>query len=131
MLSEQCEDIMCRGVAYWSKTISLPECTNYIHYKQPLALVQPFQEWKASTKKGQKPVSVLTAHKARHTWMPTKEFSEWQDMWMETLSKYNLKIQYSEGEERGTTGAITRKAGDIPLAGNQRLTRHVQLLLSK
>jgi len=50
---------------------------------------------------------------------------------MQELSQYNLKIEYRPGKEGGKPDALTRREGDLPTAGDRRLTRNVGILLPK
>jgi len=74
---------------------------------------------------------VLTDHKTLVTFMTTKELNERQARWMQELSQYNFKIEYRPGKEEGKPDALTRREGDLPTAGDKRLTRNVGILLPK
>ena len=50
---------------------------------------------------------------------------------MQELSQYNFKIEYRPGKEGGKPDALTREEGDLPTAGDKRLTRNVGILLPK
>jgi len=50
---------------------------------------------------------------------------------MQELSQYNFKIEYRPGKEGGKPDALTRREGDLPTAGDKRLTRNVGILLPK
>jgi len=41
---------------------------------------------------------------------------------MQELSQYNFKIEYRPGKEGGKPDALTRLEGDLPTAGDKRLT---------
>jgi len=129
--SQQCQDGKWRPVAYRSKTMSNAECNYDIHNKELLAIVQAFHEWKRYTRESPKPIRVLKDHKNLVTFMTTKELSKRQARWMQELSQYNLKIEYRPGKEGGKPDALTRREGDLPMAGDKRLTRNVGILLPK
>jgi len=118
-------------VAYRSKTRSDAECNYDIHHKELLAIVQAFNEWKRHTRGNPKPIRVLTDHKNLVTFMTTKELNERQARWMQELSQYNFKTEYRPGKEGGKPDALTRREGDLPAAGDKRLTRNVGILLPK
>jgi len=61
--------------------------------------------------------------------MPTKELNEPQARWMQELSQYNFKIEYRPGREGVKPDALNRRAGDLPMAGDKRLTPNVGILL--
>ena len=63
--------------------------------------------------------------------MKTKELSERQVRWKILLSQYNFRIEYRPGKEGGKPDALTRRAGDLPIAGDKRLTRNFGALLSR
>jgi len=107
------------------------ECNYDIHDKELLAIVQAFHEWKRYTRGNTKPIRVLTDHKNLVTFMTTKELKERQARWMQELSQYNFKIEYRPGKEGGKPDALTRREGDLPTAGDKRLTRNVGILLPK
>jgi len=48
---------------------------------------------------------------------------------MQELSQYNFKIEYRPGKKGGKPDALTRREGDLPTAGDKRLTRNVRILL--
>jgi len=131
ILSQQCHDGKWRPVAYRSKTMSDAECNYDIHDKELLAMVQAFHEWKRYTRGNPKPRRVLTDHKNLVTFMTTKELNERQARWMLELSQYNFKIEYRPGKEGGKPDPLTRKEGDLPTAGDKRLTQNVGILLPK
>jgi len=118
-------------VAYRSKTISDDECNYDIHDKELLALVQAFHEWKRYTRGNPKPTRVLIDHKDLVTLMTTKELNERQALWMQELSQYNFEIEYRSGREGGKPDTLIRREGDLPTAGDKRLTLNVGILLSK
>jgi len=47
---------------------------------------------------------------------------------MQELSQSNFKIKYRTGKEGGKPDALTRREGDLPTAGDKRLTRNVGIL---
>jgi len=107
------------------------KCNYDIHDKQPLAIVLAFHEWKTYTRGNSKPIRVLTDNKHLVTFMTTKELNERQGRWMQELSQYNFKIEDRPGKEGGKPDAFTRREGDLPTAGDKRLTRSMGILLPK
>jgi len=131
ILSQQCQDGKWKPVAYRSKTMSDAECNYDIHDKELLVIVQAFHEWKRYTRGNPNPIVVLTDHKNLVTLMTTKKLNERQARWMQELNQYNLKIEYLPGKEERKPDALTRREGDLPTAGDKRLTRNVGILLPK
>ena len=118
-------------MAYRSKTMQPAECNYDIHDKELLAIIQAFMEWKRYTRGSSKPIRVLTDHKNFVTFLSTKEQSERQARWRQFLTQYNFKIEYQPRKECGKPDTLTRRAGDLPTAGDKRLTRNVGILLPR
>ena len=129
ILSPQYDDGKWPPVAYRSKTMQDAECSYNIHDKELLAIIQAFTKWKRYSRGSPDPIKVLTDYKNLVTCMSTKEFSELQARWQRFLSQYNFKIKYRPGQESRKPDALTRRAGDLPTAGDKRLTRNVGILL--
>jgi len=83
------------------------------------------------TRGNPKPIRVLTDHKNLVTFMTMKEQNEPQARWMQGLSQYNFKIEYGPGKEGGKPDVLTRRKGDLPTAGDKRLTRNVGILFPR
>jgi len=107
------------------------KCNYDIHDKELLAIVQAFYEWKRYPRGNPKPIWVLTEHKNLVTFMTMKELNERQARWMQELSQYNFQIEYRPGKEGGMPDALRRREGDLPTAGDKRLTRNVGIKLPK
>ena len=118
-------------MAYCSKTMQEAKCNYDIHDKELLAIMQAFTEWKRYLRGSPKPVRVLTYHKNLVTFMTAKELSERQARWKILLSQYNFRIKSQPGKEGGKPDALTRRAGDLPTAGDKRLTRNFGALLPR
>jgi len=50
---------------------------------------------------------------------------------MQELSQYNCKIEYRAGKEGGKPDAHTIRGGDLPTAGDNRLTGNLGMILPK
>jgi len=98
------------------------ECNYDIHDSELLATVPAFHDWKRSMRGSPKPVPVLTDHKNLVIFMMTKELSERQAGCVQELSQYNCKIEYRPGKKGGKPDTFTRREGDLPTAGDNRLT---------
>ena len=107
------------------------KCNYDIHDKELLAIIQVFTEWIGYTRGSPEPIRELKDYKNLVTFMSTKELSERQARWQRFLSKYNFKIEYRPGKESRKPDALTRRAGDLPTAGDKKLTRNVRILLPR
>jgi len=131
ILSQQCQDGKWRPVAYRSKTMSDAECNYDIHDKELLAIVQAFHEWKRYKRGNPKPLRVVTDHNNLVKFMTTKELNERQARWMQEQCQYHFKIEYRPGKEGGKPEALSRREGNLPTAGDKRLTQNVGILRPK
>ena len=105
---------------------------NYdIHNKELLVIIQAFREWKRYLRISPKPVRVLMDHKNLVTFMTIKGLSERQARWKILHSEYNFRIEYRPGKEEGKPDTLSRRAGDLPIAGDKRLIRNFAALLPR
>src|SRR5437868_9691658 len=61
--------------------------------------------------------------------MTTKELNERQIRWSETLSQYDIKLEYRPGKEGGKPDALTRRSMDRPGPEDERVTQKRRVLL--
>src|SRR5207237_10376975 len=101
ILSQECEDGKWRPVAYRSKTMKPAECNYDVHDKELLAIVQALKEWRRYVAERQHKIGILTDKKNLDTFNKTKEVNEGQLRWSETLSQYDIKLEYRPGKEAG------------------------------
>jgi len=50
---------------------------------------------------------------------------------MQEQGQYNFRIEYRPGKDGGKPEALTRREGDLPIAGDKRLTRKTGILRPK
>ena len=111
--------------------MSSAKCNYDIHDKELLTILLAFHKWKQYTRGSPKLKRVLTDHKNSVTFMTTKELRKQQARRMQELSQYNFKIEYRPGNEGGKPDVLTGGEGDLPRAGDKRLTLNVGILLPK
>jgi hypothetical protein len=61
--------------------------------------------------------------------MSTKKLSRRQARWSEFLSRLNFVITYRPGKLGGKRDALTRRPGDLPKEGDERLQHQNQVVL--
>src|SRR5690606_688288 len=61
--------------------------------------------------------------------MTTKLLNRRQARWSEFLSRFDFKITYRPGKAGGKPDALTRRSGDLPKKGDERLARQHQVVL--
>jgi len=87
-----------------------------------MAIVRCFEEWRPHLEGAPMPVQVLSDHKSLEYFMSTKHLSRRQTRWSEFLYRFNFRIVYCPGKQGGKPDALTRRSGDLPKEGDERLT---------
>src|SRR5437868_5269981 len=105
------------------------ECNYDVHDKELLAIVQALKEWRRYVVRSQHKIRILTDHKNLVHFMTTKELNERQIRWSETLSQYDIKLEYRPGKEGGKPDALTRRSMDRPGPEDERVTQKQRVLL--
>ena len=116
-------------VAYFSKKHSLEECNYEIYDKELLAIIRSLEEWRPELEGAKFPVKILSDHKNLEYFMSTKLLNRRQARWSEFLSRFQFKISYRPGKQGQKPDALTRRSGDLPKEGDQRLSQQAQLVL--
>ena len=94
-----------------------------------MAIVRSFEEWRAELESTPHPVKVLSDHKNLEYFMSTKLLNRRQARWSEFLSRFNFTIVYRPGKAGGKPDALTRRSGDLPKEGDERLQFQHQTVL--
>ena len=116
-------------VAYFSKKHSPEECNYEIYDKELLAIIRCLEEWRPELEGAKFPVKILSDHKNLEYFMSTKLLNRRQARWSEFLSRFQFKISYRPGKQGQKPDALTRRSGDLPKEGDQRLNQQAQLVL--
>jgi hypothetical protein len=129
VLSQRDDLGVLRPVAYFSKKHSAAECNYEIYDKELLAIIRCFEEWRPELEGSPFPIAILTDHKNLAYFMTTKKLSRRQVRWSEFLSRFNFCITYRPGKLGGKPDALTRRSGDLPKEGDERLIHQEQTVL--
>jgi hypothetical protein len=129
VLSQYDDEGTLHPVAFFSKKHSPAECNYEIYDKELMAIVRCFEEWRPHLEGSAFPVQVLTDHKNLEYFMTTKLLNRRQARWSEFLSRFNFKIVYRPGVAGGKPDALTRRSGDLPKEGDERLLANQQAVL--
>jgi hypothetical protein len=116
-------------VAYFSKKHSPAECNYEIYDKDLLAIVRAFEEWRPHLESAPESIKVLTDHKNLEYFMTTKLLNRHQARWSEFLSRLDFVIVYRPATQGGKPDALTRRSGDLPKEGDERLRHQSQVIL--
>ena len=116
-------------VAFYSKKHSVAECNYEIYDKELLAIVRAFEEWRAYLEGSAHPIQVLSDHRNLEYFMSTKTLNRRQIRWSGFLSRFDFRITYRPGKAGAKPDSLTRRSGDLPKEGDERLQHLSQTLL--
>ena len=116
-------------MAYFSKKHSPAECNYEIYDKELMAIVRAVEEWRPNLESAKEVIEVLSDHKNLEYFTTTKLLNRRQARWLEFLSRFNFKIKYRPGKAGGKPDALTRRSGDLPKGGDERLKFQNQVIL--
>ena len=97
-------------VAYYSKSMSVPEQNYEIHDKEMLAIIRALEKWRAEPEglQAQDQFSIFTDHRALEYFMTKKKLNARQARWAEFLSRFHFVIKYRAGKENTLADALSR-----------------------
>jgi transposase InsO family protein len=129
VLSQKGDDDRLHPVAYFSKKMTPAQCNYPIYDKELLSVVLSLEEWRQYLESAQFEITVLTDHKNLEYFMSTKMLNRRQARWAELLSRFDFKMTFRPGIRGGKPDSLTRRSGDLPEEGDERLTHQFQTLL--
>ena len=113
ILSQQAEDQLWHPVAYFSKTMSAPECNYEIHDKEMLAIIRILQEWRAELVSVKTRFRIYSDHEALKYFMTKRMLNARQARWAELIADYDFEIAHTPGRSNKKADALTRREGDV------------------
>jgi len=116
-------------VAYYSKKHSLAECNYDIYDKELMAIIKALEEWRPECEGPAYPLQLITDHKNLEYFMTKKLLNRRQARWPEFLTRFDYEIVYRPGKSNGKADALTRRPGDLPEGGDERLKNMEQVVL--
>ena len=129
ILSQYDKEGILHPVAFFSKKHTPAECNYEIYDKELMAIIRCFEEWRAELESAPHPIQVLSDHKNLEYFMSTKLLNHRQARWSEFLSRFNFKIVYRPSKAGTKPDALTRRSGDLPKEGDERLQFQYQTVL--
>ena len=129
VLSQYDDDGILHPGAFFSKKHSPAKCNYEIDDKELMAIVRAFEEWRAELQSVENPISVLTDHKNLEYFTTTKLLNRRQARWAQFLSQFNFKIVYRPGKSGAKPDSLTRRSGDLPKEGDERLTENFHAVI--
>jgi len=124
----------CRASVHWhrhtlclhSHAVAPPRPWRHSHaVTELMAIVRAFKEWPPELEGARYMIQVLSDHKNLEYFMSTKLLNRHQTRWAEFLSHFDFQIKYRPGKASGKPDALTRRSGDLPEEGGERL-RHME-----
>jgi hypothetical protein len=94
-----------------------------------MAIIKALEEWRPECEGAAYPLQLLTDHKNLEYFMTKKLLNQRQAQWSEFLTRFEYEIVYRPGKSNGKADALTRRPGDLPEGGDERLKSMEQVVL--
>jgi len=129
VLSQHDDQGVLHLVAYILKKHSPAECNYDIYNKELMAIINALEEWRLECEGAAYPHQLITDHKNLEYCMTKKHLNRRQVRWSEFLTMFDYQIVYSLSKSNGKADALTRRLGDHPEGGDERLDNLEQMVL--
>jgi hypothetical protein len=129
VLSQRDDEGVLHPVAYYSKKHSLAECNYDIYNKELMAIIKALEEWRLECEGAVYPLQLITDHKNLEYFMTKKLLNRRQVRWSEFLTWFDYEFVSRPGKSNGKADALTRRLGDLPEGGDERLQNIEQVVL--
>jgi hypothetical protein len=94
-----------------------------------MAIIKALEEWRPECEGAAYPLKLITDHKNLEYFMTKKLLNRRQARWSELLTRFDYEIVYRPGKSNGKADALTRRPGDLPEGGDERLKNMEQVVL--
>ena len=129
VLSQRDDEGVLHPMAYFSKKHSPAECNYDIYDKELMAIIKALEEWRPECEGAAYPLQLITDHKNLEYFMTKKLLNRRQARWSEFLTRFDYEIVCRPGKSNGKADALTRRPGDLPEGGDERLKNMEQVVL--
>jgi len=129
VLSQRDDAGVLHPVAFFSKKHSPAECNYDIYDKELLAIIKALEEWRPECEGAEHTLQLITDHKNLEYFMSKTLLNRRQARWAQFLSRCDYEIVYRPGKSNGKADALTRRPGDLPEGGDERLKTMEQVVL--
>jgi len=129
VLSQRDDEGILHPVAYYSKKHSPAECNYDIYDKELMAIIKALEEWRPECEGAAYPLKLITDHRNLEYFMTKKLLNRRQARWSEFLTRFDYNIVYRPGKSNGKADALTRRPGDLPEGGDERLKNMEHVVL--
>jgi len=127
VLSQRDDEGVLHPVAYYSKKHSPAECNYDIYDKELMAIIKALEEWRPECEGAAYPLQLITDHKNLEYFMTKKLLNRRKARCSEFLTRFDYEIVYRPGKSNGKADALTRRPGDLPEGGDERLNNMEQV----
>jgi len=131
VLSQYDDDGVLHQVAYFSKKHSPAKCNYDIYNKELMAIIKALEEWRPECEAAAYPLKLITDHKNLEYFMTKKLLNRRLAPWSEFLTRFDYGIVYRPAKFDGKADALTRRPGDLPERGDERLKNTEQVVLTQ
>ena len=129
VLSQRDDEGVLHPVAYFSKKNTPAECNYDIYDKELMGIIKALEEWRPECEGAAYLLQLITNHKNLEYFMTKKLLNRRQARWSEFLTRFDYEIVYRPGKSNGKADALTRRPGDLPEGGDERLKNMEQVVL--
>jgi len=129
VLSQRDDEGVLHPMAYYSTKHSAAECNYDIYDKKLMPIIKALEELKPECEGAAYPIQLITDHKNIEYFMTKKLLNRQQARWSEFLTRFDFEIVYRPGKSNGKADALTRRPGDLPEGGDERLENMEQVVL--
>jgi len=128
-LSQYDDEGVLRSEAYVSEKHTPAECNYNIYDKELMAIIKALEEWRPESEGAASPLQLLTDYKNLEYFVAKYLLNRRRAQWLEFSTRFHSQIVYRPGKSNGKAGALTRRPGDLPDGGDERLEIMEQVVL--
>ena len=129
VLSQRDDEGVLHPVALFPIKHSPAECNYDIYDKELMAIIKALEEWRPECEGAEHTLQLITDHNNLEYFMSKKLLNRRQARWAQFLSRFDYEIVYRPGKSNGKADALTRRRGDLPEGGDERLKTMEEVVL--
>ena len=131
VLSQRDDHGELHPVAYYSKKHTPVECNYDTYDKELMAIVEAVEEWRSECEGAANPLQLITDLENLEYVMTMKLLNRIQAPWSEFLPRLDYRRVYRPEKSNGKADTLTRRPGDLPEGGDERLKNMEQVVLKR
>jgi hypothetical protein len=129
VFSQRDDEGVLHPVAFFSKKHSPAECNYDIYDKELMAIIKALEEWRPEGEGAEHSLQLITDRKNLEYFMSKRLLNRRQARWAQFLFRFDYEIVYRSGKSNRKADALTRRPGDLPEGGDERLKTMEQVVL--